>query len=681
MSGTTLGYETFKAHQQQLTDLFRRTQPVLQHLDMKGWLENVGRLTGRVATDTFKVIVLGEFKRGKSTFINALLGEEILPAFATPCTAVINEIRWSKQKKAVLVFRDPLPDALPPTLPEAAREHIRRAAGSAVPPLEIPVTDLESYVVIPDPAQDQAQSVAETPYDHVKLYWPIELCSQGVTIIDSPGLNEHGTRTRITMDYLLTVDAVLFVLSCQALASKSEMDVIEQNVRGAGHEDVFFICNRFDEIRERERERLVKFGREKLRAKTSFGSDGVFFLSALDALEGRLAADPAREAGSGLPPFEKALARFLVQDRGKVKLLQPARELMRAIKEGLHDILPRQRKMLEESLGSLQQRYDEKKPLLDDAERRAAQIGQKLRHHQERLRDEVRGLAAERLREVAGRLPEWAQELKPENAVSFPPTKSKIQKLVEEVSRALTARIEMEQSQWQREKLQPLLQNRLTEMGQAVSQSVDDLLKELDQVKADVSGLQSGLTADERPISGLERALAAAGGFLIGGAGSALVGATLGYKEMLKSLGPQIALVIVGVFVIGLNPLLILPLLIGAGVLQGYLQAGSLTKTVTQKVAANLAAIVKDKTPEMAEKMAEYLFQQTGKLALAVQAGLEKEIRAVRDQVEAVIATKQAGEAQVRGREKELKAVETEIKAIDTALTDFIFVVATPGPH
>jgi hypothetical protein len=66
-----------------------------------------------------------------------------------------------------------------------------------------------------------------------------------------PGLNEHGTRTRVTMDYLLTVDAVLFVVSCQALGSKSEMDAIDQNVRGAGHEDVFFICNRFDEIRER----------------------------------------------------------------------------------------------------------------------------------------------------------------------------------------------------------------------------------------------------------------------------------------------------------------------------------------------------------------------------------------------------------------------------------------------
>ena len=74
---------------------------------------------------------------------------------------------------------------------------------------DIPVTDLAEFVKIPDPSADQAASVAESPYDWVEVFWPLELCRNGVEIIDSPGLNEHHTRTKTTRDYLAHIDAVV----------------------------------------------------------------------------------------------------------------------------------------------------------------------------------------------------------------------------------------------------------------------------------------------------------------------------------------------------------------------------------------------------------------------------------------------------------------------------------------
>ncbi len=71
-------------------------------------------------------MVLGEFKRGKSTFINALLGEEVLPSSAIPCTAVINEVKWGEQQRAILHFRYPLPKPLAVTVPPESR---RRSGG------------------------------------------------------------------------------------------------------------------------------------------------------------------------------------------------------------------------------------------------------------------------------------------------------------------------------------------------------------------------------------------------------------------------------------------------------------------------------------------------------------------------------------------------------------------------
>jgi ribosome biogenesis GTPase A len=143
---------------------------------------NLINLQSIVQSTNFKVMILGEFKRGKSTFINALLGEEILPAFATPCTAIINEVKWGERQRAVL--------------------HFNQVDGQEKKePKEIPVDEIEEYVVIKEDV-DQSQAINESPYEKLELFWPLELCKDRVEIIDSPGLNEHKTRQQVTESYL-----------------------------------------------------------------------------------------------------------------------------------------------------------------------------------------------------------------------------------------------------------------------------------------------------------------------------------------------------------------------------------------------------------------------------------------------------------------------------------------------
>ncbi len=59
----------------------------------------------RVQANSFAVAVVGEFKRGKSTFINALLGQEILPADVLPCSATLNRVTYGVQPLVKIVFR------------------------------------------------------------------------------------------------------------------------------------------------------------------------------------------------------------------------------------------------------------------------------------------------------------------------------------------------------------------------------------------------------------------------------------------------------------------------------------------------------------------------------------------------------------------------------------------------
>ena len=54
----------------------------------------------------FRLLVLGDMKRGKSTFLNALIGEKLLPSDVNPCTAVLTVLRYGLEKKVTVYFND-----------------------------------------------------------------------------------------------------------------------------------------------------------------------------------------------------------------------------------------------------------------------------------------------------------------------------------------------------------------------------------------------------------------------------------------------------------------------------------------------------------------------------------------------------------------------------------------------
>src|SRR5690606_37909400 len=64
------------------------------------------RLNDRLQNNIFRIIVIGEFKRGKSTFINTLIGEKLLPSGITPTTASINILKYGEKPKALIHLND-----------------------------------------------------------------------------------------------------------------------------------------------------------------------------------------------------------------------------------------------------------------------------------------------------------------------------------------------------------------------------------------------------------------------------------------------------------------------------------------------------------------------------------------------------------------------------------------------
>lgn len=654
----TQGYSKFFENRKILEKIIEEQLIFLNNLEMKGWVDTINKLKERVKADNFKVLVVGEFKRGKSTFINALLGQEILPSYAKPCTAIINEIKWGETHRAVLHFN-------------------QDENGNIKPPQDIPIDEIEDYVVIKD-GVSQREAINSSPHEKVEIFWQLDLCKNGVEIIDSPGLNENEIRQKVTLDYLATVDAILFVLTCEALASQSELDVINNTLIKAGHEDIFFVCNRFDSIRKKEREDLKKYGISRLAPLTKKGEKRVFFISALQALEGRLDEDDEAVEKSGIIPLEKDLQEFLIYDRGRVKLLRPAMELRRAIQEARRTI-PERRALLRTDIKTLEKRYAEAQKPLQELEMQRQQITSRITNFLEDMRIAVRGKSQEfyvRLADV--KINEWIENYQIKEPIEFFKFEfltKQIERVVTEITEFFSQQIESEIETWQTQELEPLIKQRLESLMLELDSKAADFLKNIDDLRLKIapgSFDASTVVESERKVSPIERIFATAGGLVIGGVGSAAVGAVFGYQEMLKSLIPQIGLAI-GAILLGLtNPWIFIPLLMGGGLVQGIWKMKSTNDKVKQTVASEYVKQLRKSNYEQSCQIADSTVKTLSEFKDKIDQGLKKEIQSIRDQVDSVLSEKQKGEANVEEKLKQLEVIENNMNKMDVKLDEFI---------
>lgn len=651
-------YGLFFQKRQVLEKIIRQQLALVKALDMKGWIDTIHNLNERVKSDNFKVLVVGEFKRGKSTFINALLGEEILPSYAKPCTAIINEIKWREKRSAILHFE---PD-----------DH-----GNVQAPQEIPIHEIKDYVVIKDNV-NQKEAINNNPYEKVEIFWDLDFCENGVEIIDSPGLNENEIRQKVTMDYLSTVDAVLFVLTCEALASQSELDVINNTLKKGGHEDIFFICNRFDSIRKKEQDDIKQYGIARLAPLTKKGEKRVFFISALKALEGRLNEDQKEIEESGVLPLEKDLQEFLIYDRGRVKLLRPAMELRRSIQEARR-IIPERRNLLQTDIKTLETRYAEAQKPLQQLEIKRQQISSRINNFLEDMRLAVRGKAQEFYVELADqKINEWIENYEIQQPIQFLKLQwftNQIEEVVTEITEFLSKQIESEFSSWQSEQLEPIIKQRLDSLIFEIDQKAAEFVENVDSIRLQIApnSFNTSTVADsEKKVSPLERVLATAGGVIIGAYGGAIVGAVFGYQEMLKSIIPQIGLA-VGAILLGFtNPFVFIPILMGGGLVQGIFKMKSTNNKVKQTIAQKYIEQVRNSNYEQSCQIADSVVEKLRNFQATIDKGLEKEIQSIRDQVNSVLTEKEKGEANVQEKLRKLQLIENNMNNTDINLDKFI---------
>jgi GTPase Era involved in 16S rRNA processing len=245
----------------------------------------------RLAEERALLVVLGEFSRGKTTLVNALLGEAVLPMGVTPTTALIHEIRYGEERRAVLVRGgDGEPQREPVALERLAELTVGAAPGAV---------DLL----------------------RVEIELPAPLLRDRVTLVDTPGVNDLNLqRAEITYGYVPRADAVLFVLDATQALTESEARFLAERLLAAGRDRIVFALNKADLLGEDEQAQVLTFVREQL-VRLLPGAP-VVLTSATRALGGQW-------VGSGVDELEARLGATLGGERLRLVLDVAADEAMR----------------------------------------------------------------------------------------------------------------------------------------------------------------------------------------------------------------------------------------------------------------------------------------------------------------------------------------------------------------
>jgi GTP-binding protein EngB required for normal cell division len=255
-------------------------------------------LREKIEKNTFNLVVVGQFKRGKTSLINALLGADILPVAVVPLTSIVTIMTYGDALRIKVYFNDGrVAEIKPESLPEYVTEK-----GN------------------PKNIKDVSEVIITYPSPYLK---------DGVRLIDTPGVGSiYQHNTDVAYQYLPKSDAAMFLLSVDQPMSKAELDFL-RDVKEYSNK-IFFLLNKADYLNEKDLQESIDFSKGVL--KEAMGTEiKIFPVSARQALEGKISGSQDMIQKSRLPEFSGVLNRFLMEEKGKILILSVTNNLLRII--------------------------------------------------------------------------------------------------------------------------------------------------------------------------------------------------------------------------------------------------------------------------------------------------------------------------------------------------------------
>jgi GTP-binding protein EngB required for normal cell division len=318
-----------------------------QELGTEPVAEEARELAARISEGRFYVACVGQFKRGKSTLLNALVGHPVVPTGFVPVTAVPTVIRFGDELHARVRMRDGFWQ-------------------------DIAMSDLKEYVT------EELNPENKKAVDGAEVFVPSPLLSSGMCFVDTPGLGSVFTgNTATTQAFIPHIDAALVVVGADPPIAGEELALVE--AVGRQVQDLILVINKADRTSDPERAAAVKFTREVLEKRLHRPMGEVFEVSAAERMEN---CGPLRD-------WDRLLTSLhhLVEDSGRNLVRAACDRGLQRLSEQLLAIISEHRDALQRPIEESERRIEVMKETINEAERSMRELNFLFMAEQQRISD------------------------------------------------------------------------------------------------------------------------------------------------------------------------------------------------------------------------------------------------------------------------------------------------------
>jgi GTP-binding protein EngB required for normal cell division len=321
--------------------------------------QEADELWDRLSNRRFFLAVVGQFKRGKSTLINALIGRKLLPFGVAPVTSVVTILRFGEK--------------------ELTQIHLKNGDTFASTLADIPlfVTEKEN------PENRKGVLVVEA-------FVKDALLKTGLCIVDTPGLGSvfHGA-TDITRAFVPQIDAALAVIGADPPISGEELDLIFEVSQEVP--EFIFVLNKADRVSETDRKEATDFSRKVIQDRLKRVVNSIFEISSSEAMDGKVTRDWSLMVDQ---------INLLARSRANAVLQHSEDRGIRRITQSLHDAIDERERALKLSNDQIAARVSALYQCNYQIERSVRQFGYVFDYRKHRLEESLTNDVERFLKEV-----------------------------------------------------------------------------------------------------------------------------------------------------------------------------------------------------------------------------------------------------------------------------------------
>jgi GTPase Era involved in 16S rRNA processing len=310
-------------------------------LALTKYIEKLNCKKENLQNGTFTFLILGDFNRGKSTIINLLLGEKVLPTSVICCTKIPTIVKYGDEKKVLVYSKNDVED--------------------------VEQLSIEEFVQNPKYKSSNKTDPKQIKEAYAELYYPLPLLENGIEFIDTPGLNNSSEDDGKSLSYIDKIDAVFFVINATLQLTAKEKEYLKQYIQGHYVSTVFYLINFWDSLEDESQDtvrgkiiddlsEVLEIDSDKVK---EFWGKRIFEISAKKDLE--IINQSKSLEGTTCEIFWRELNLFLASRRFSQEI-EDARNISQSSYESIKKLVESRLVTLNDNVQQIHDKVDKSKP-------------------------------------------------------------------------------------------------------------------------------------------------------------------------------------------------------------------------------------------------------------------------------------------------------------------------------